>query len=319
MKRTWVAAALVVAATGGLRGAHAQTAQADVALVLAVDVSGSVDDSRFKLQREATAAALESDELAAALSADVNGTIEVAVVEWAEEQSVVVPWTVIRGRSELAAVANRLRLAERSWLHSKTDPAGGIAAADQLFALEPLPAVRRVIDVSGDGRQNSGKVATAASRDAAVAHGATVNGLPIIAEDDPHVDDWYRANVMGGPGAFVIVASGYEAFADAFKQKLTLEVAGLVPKRVLPFASPAMLARIPWHLVREADEPQLAADSSTPTLVTGAYDFVGSAGARPLLAGSVHTEKARWSRVRAPFLNQADRWPNQPVLAVMSR
>jgi hypothetical protein len=87
---------MVAAAAGGLREAHAQTAQADVALVLAVDVSGSVDDIRFKLQREATAAALESEELAA-LSADVDRTIEFAVVEWAEEQRVVVPWTSSAG------------------------------------------------------------------------------------------------------------------------------------------------------------------------------------------------------------------------------
>jgi hypothetical protein len=215
MKRACVAAALIVAAAGGLRWAHAQTAQADVALVLAVDVSGSVDDTRFRLQRGATAAALLSDEFAAALSGGVNRTIEVAVVEWAEEQRVVVPWTIIRGRDEIAAVVSRLRRAERSWLHMRTDPAGGIAAADQLFASEPLPPARRVIDVSGDGRQNSGEVETAASRDAAVAHGATLNGLPIIAGDDPHVDDWYRNNVIGGPGAFVIVANGYDAFADA--------------------------------------------------------------------------------------------------------
>jgi hypothetical protein len=318
MKRAWVAAALVVAAAGGLRDAHAQTAQADIALVLAVDVSGSVDDSRFKLQREATAAALESDELAAALSADVNRTIEVAVVEWAEEQRVVVPWTVIRGRSELAAVANRLRRAERSWLHPKTDPAGGIAAAVQLFALEPLPAAQRVIDVSGDGRQNSGEVATAASRDAAVAHGATVNGLPIIAEDDPHVDDWYRANVIGGPGAFVIVARRYEAFADAFRQKLTLEVAGLAPKRVLPLATPAMLARIPWGLVKRRATARGRQLDARPRHRRFRLCRIGG-GARALLARNVPTEKAPWSRVRTPFLNGADRRPNQPVLACVSQ
>ncbi len=229
MRPLWLAATLVVALAGALRGAQAETAEADVALVLAVDVSGSVDDRRFKLQREGIAAALESDDFAAVLSGGGNQTIEIAVVEWAEEQSVVVPWTIIRGREDLLAVTDRLRHAARSWLHVRTDPNGGIAAADRLFASKPLPAIRQVIDVSGDGRQNSGDMATAASRDEAVARGTIINGLPITSGAEPDVDTWYRDNVIGGPGAFLIVADGYDAFADAFRKKLTLEVAGLAP------------------------------------------------------------------------------------------
>ena len=110
-----------------------------------------------------------------------------------------------------------------------TDPGGGIAAADNLFAAEPVPADRRVIDVSGDGRQNTGELGTAEARDAAVSHAVTVNGLPITCGDEPELDDWYRTNVIGGPGAFLVVANGYAAFAEAFRQKLTLEVAGLAP------------------------------------------------------------------------------------------
>src|SRR6266481_1351717 len=132
MRPLWLATTRVALA-GALRGAQAQTAEADVALVLAVDVSGSVDDHRFKLQREGIAAALESADFAASLAGGGNQTIEIAVVEWAEEQSVVVPWTIIRGRQDLAGVADRLRQAGRSWLHVKTDPSGGIAAAAHLF------------------------------------------------------------------------------------------------------------------------------------------------------------------------------------------
>jgi hypothetical protein len=220
------AAALAVALAGR---AGVATAQADVALVLAVDVSGSVSDERFLLQREGIAKALDSDAFAATLSSGAHGVIEIAVVEWAEEQAVIVPWTVLRNRRDLAALAERLRRAPRSWVHTRTDPSGGIAAAERLFAELPLPPERRVIDLSGDGVQNAGEITTTEARDKAIARAITINGLPITSGDDPHVDDWYRANVVGGPGHFMIVADGFEAFADAFRQKLTTEVAGATP------------------------------------------------------------------------------------------
>lgn len=233
MSRLGLGVALAAALMGVSGRASAEGAQADVALVLAVDVSGSVDDDRFNLQREGIAAALDSDDFAQLLSGGAHQTIEIAVVEWAEEQRVTLPWMVIRGRADLAALANRLRHADRSWVHVMTDPGGGIAAADLLFAAEPLPAARKVIDVSGDGRQNVGEIAAAEARDRAVAHDVTVNGLPITSGDDRHVDDWYRANVIGGPGAFLLVADGYAAFAAAFKQKLALEVAGKASALIL--------------------------------------------------------------------------------------
>src|ERR1700738_5099762 len=114
-------AAALAGAVGVPRGTFAGSDRADVALVLAVDVSGSVDDHRFKLQREGIAAALESEEVATAVSIGVNGTIEIAVVEWAEEQRLLVPWTILRGRDDLKTLATRLRGAllgtydDRSW------------------------------------------------------------------------------------------------------------------------------------------------------------------------------------------------------------
>jgi hypothetical protein len=205
--------------------------------VLAIDVSGSVDDDRFKLQREGISAALESEEVAAAVLSGINQTIEIAVVEWAEEQRVLVPWTVLRGRDDLEALATRLRSASRSWLHTMTDPGGGIAAAEHLFAERPLIGLRQIIDVSGDGRQNTGDVATAVARDAAIAHGITVNGLPIASGEEPGTEEWYRVNVVGGPGAFLVVADSYDAFAAAFRQKLTLEISELTPSHKLTDAS----------------------------------------------------------------------------------
>lgn len=231
MRRPWATAALAIGWLALPPSASAQTGHADVALVLAVDVSGSVNDDRFKLQREGIAAALESDDVAAAVSSSVNQTIEIAVIEWAEEQRVLLPWAVVRGRDDLVDLATRLRAANRSWVHTMTDPGGAIAAADRLFAAQPLLASRRVIDVSGDGRENTGELATADARDAAASHGVTVNGLPITSGDDPHVDDWYRANVVGGPGAFLVVADGYDAFAEAFRHKLTLEIADVASRR----------------------------------------------------------------------------------------
>jgi hypothetical protein len=227
--RGWVfGAAVALTFLAGFHAAAAAPARADVALVLAVDVSGSINDDRFALQREGIAAALDSDALAAAAASGVHQTIEIAVVEWAEEQHVVVPWTILRGREDLAAFAARLRRAPRAWVHTMTDPAGGIAAADALFAAAPLPSERKVIDVSGDGAQNTGNITAAAARDAAVAHGVTINGLPITSGEEPHVDAWYRANVIGGGGAFLIVANGFDSFAEAFQQKVTREVAGRV-------------------------------------------------------------------------------------------
>jgi hypothetical protein len=225
-----------VAAAALLGGVHGAAAQADLALVLAVDVSGSISDERFKLQRDGIADALDSDEFAAVVSGGNYRTIEIAVVEWAEEQKVVLPWMVVRGRGDLADAAGRLRRVNRSWVHTMTDPGGGIAAADRLFDSAPLPTERKVIDVSGDGAQNTGEIPTAEARDAAVAHHVTINGLPIISGDDPHVDAWYRANVIGGAGAFLVVADGFDAFAEAFRHKLTLEVAGLMPERQLAYA-----------------------------------------------------------------------------------
>lgn len=233
MKLSWFAAGVFALAGMQPVTASAQPGGADVALVLAIDVSGSVDEARFKLQREGIAASLESEAFAAALSSGIHQTVEIAVLEWAEEQQTILPWTILHGRDDISAAANQLRRVPRSSVHVLTDPAGGIAAADRLFAAVPLPAGRRVIDVSGDGKQNSGEVPAASTRDLAVSQGVTVNGLPITSGDEPHVDEWYRANVIGGPGAFLVVADGYQAFADAVRQKLTLEVAGVAASPTL--------------------------------------------------------------------------------------
>src|ERR1700751_4255404 len=115
MRVPWLAATLAVA-LGMPLGAPGGSDRADVALVLAIDVSGSVNDNRFKLQREGIAAALASEEVVAAVSGGVNQTVEIAIVEWAEEQRILVPWTALHKRDDLEALAARLRTASRSWV-----------------------------------------------------------------------------------------------------------------------------------------------------------------------------------------------------------
>ena len=209
--------------------APAAAAQADLALVIAVDVSSSVDDERFHLQREGIAAGLQSPDVLAAVTAGPHRTIEIAIVEWSEQQTVLVDWTVIHGASDLRAVADTLRDRGRPQVGWRTDVAGGIGKAIALFDSAPLVAERSVIDVSGDGEQNSGNIAAAAARDDAVAREITINGLPITSGDEPHVDHWYKDHVVGGAGAFMVVANGHDQFSDAMRMKLATEVAGGMP------------------------------------------------------------------------------------------
>ena len=210
--------------------------RADLALVLAVDVSASVNDERFRLQRDGIAQALESRAMAEAVGPE-GKVVELAVVEWSQSCSLLVAWTVIRGPEQLAAVATALRDLGRPSVGYMTDVGLGISCALDQLTSAPLPADRQVIDVSGDGKQNTGDLPAAQARDLAVARGITINGLPITSGAEPQVDAWYRENVVGGDQAFLEVANGHEDFARAMRQKLTLEVAGAAPSGRSP--SPA--------------------------------------------------------------------------------
>jgi hypothetical protein len=214
---------------GMLLATHPAAAQAYLALVLAVDVSSSVDETRFTLQRGGIAAGLLSSSVLDAVVGGPYQTIELAVVEWSEGQTVLVDWTIIRNRADLDAVAQALRSKARPGVGWKTDVGGAIAQAVALFDSAPLAADRKVIDVSGDGQQNHGKIPAERARDAAVSKAITINGLPITSGDEPEVDRWYREHVIGGAGAFVVVANGHDNFADAMRMKLALEIVGLSP------------------------------------------------------------------------------------------
>jgi hypothetical protein len=227
MVRTLAAA---VFSCGALFAAWPAAAQADIALVLAVDVSSSINEQRFGLQREGIARGLESREILEAIAGGPHQTIELAIIEWSERQHVVVDWTIIRSRTDLDAVLKALRTSPRPDVGFKTNVAASIVNAAGMFETMPLAADRKIIDVSGDGQQNEGKLAAELARDEAVAQDITVNGLPITSGEEPEVDAWYRTHVVGGDGAFMVVANGHDGFADAMRKKLSLEVAGVTVK-----------------------------------------------------------------------------------------
>jgi len=197
----------------------------DVAVVLAVDVSGSVSDERIRLQRQGYSEALRHPGFVAAVRAGPTGRVALTFVQWSEarRQEQTVAWCLIDNAASAAGFAEAIidaQIPMPGW----TSISAAIDFSARLFPASGLAAQRRVIDVSGDGSNNDGRPVTEA-RDEAVAAGITINGLPIV-EVEPQLDEYYRRNVIGGPGAFVEVARDTDAFSQAVLRKLLLEVAG---------------------------------------------------------------------------------------------
>jgi hypothetical protein len=209
----------------------------DVNLVLAVDVSRSIDEDEARLQREGYRNAVASVQVAEAIKAGLMGAIGIAYVEWGgiEYQRTVLPWFRIDGEARALEWAEMLAQAPRVSL-SWTSISGGIEHARRLFAESPWEATRKVIDVSGDGVNNSGPPAEQA-RDRAVAEGITINGLPILGDRPSYgpgglpLDEYYRGSVIGGPGAFVVAAEDFGSFGLAVRRKLIREVSEAPPAR----------------------------------------------------------------------------------------
>ena len=196
---------------------------AGVALVLAIDVSESVSSERYILQHDGIARAFETPQLVDAIAAVPDG-IEALVLEWSDPDkiAVTVGWTRIANRGAAAAFSASVRATQRS-SHGLTAIGSAMRAAAAAFDQMPEPAGRRVIDVSGDGMANFGEPPVTV-RDALVKQGITINGLAILSEE-PWLEDYYSRNVIGGPAAFVVVAKGFDSFADAMLRKLVQEVA----------------------------------------------------------------------------------------------
>ena len=211
------------------------TAGADLEVILAADVSRSIDDAEFELQRKGYAAALTDPRVLTAIHGRANAAVAVCFIEWSgeEDQQVVVDWTEIRDEEDAGSVASAIIAAPRSFM-GRTSISAAIDFAMSRFAAAKWQANRRIIDVSGDGTNNSGRAVTEA-RDQAIAGGVTINGLAII-NDKPNLGYsahtqppgglplYYRQNVIGGPNAFLIVVEDFNSFADAMANKLAKEI-----------------------------------------------------------------------------------------------
>ncbi len=224
LRRTAHAAALAALALAGAAGsAHAQRA-VDLLLVLAIDCSYSVNAREYDLQRKGVAYALRDPEIQKAIAAGPNGAIAIAAIQWSDEDSQVLalPWTVIDGPAAADAAASRIATAPRRTQEGATSTSAAIGYATALIARSPYVAPRMIIDVSGDGRSNTGPPIEV-TRDAAVARGITVNGLAILNED-PTIAYYFEHTVIGGFGAFMVTANDYPQYRTALQRKMLREI-----------------------------------------------------------------------------------------------
>jgi hypothetical protein len=245
------AAVLVLSWTGGFaapaarwmladRSPHAVPVDAE--LVLAVDISYSMDPEEQALQREGYITGITSREFAQALRHGINGKVAMTYFEWAgpTDQRIVVPWRLIEGPESADVFASEIARAPYRRA-SRTSISGALGFGRTLFDGSGYNGIRRVIDVSGDGANNSGPLVTV-TRDEVVAAGITINGLPIMLKrpnsftmDLERLDIYFEDCVIGGPGAFVIPIRARDQFKDATRTKLVMEIAGRPPApRVIP-------------------------------------------------------------------------------------
>jgi len=256
--RSWirvVLAALGVVLFAGLPsvGAHAQGRRVDVLpepggeaspgrsdvdllLVLAVDISRSVDERKFRLQRDGYAGAIANPRVVAAIRSGVMGRIAITMIEWSgvAEQTIVADWTSIGSADEAQSLAARIRTAPRAFM-GRTAIGSAIEFSMLQFPRSPWRGARHLIDVSGDGTSNSG-IDLIDARQLALSQGITVNGLAILSEqplafNPMHTHPpggllaYYEKNVIGGPNAFALAAEGHEAFGTMILAKLIKEIA----------------------------------------------------------------------------------------------
>jgi len=221
------------------------TPTVDLELILAVDVSYSMDMDELAIQREGYAQAIVSKEFLQALKTGPNGKIAVTYFEWAAstDQKIIIPWRLIDGPETADAVAAEI-MKTPIRRASRTSISGAIYFAMPLFDENPHRGLRRVIDISGDGPNNNGAPVLTA-RDTALEKGIVINGLPIMVKepsystmDIDNLDLYYEECVIGGPGSFVVAIKDRIDFKEAIRTKLLLEVAGRTPERlVVPAAS----------------------------------------------------------------------------------
>ncbi len=233
-----VAVGFLLAPQTALHSAQDGKESVDVELIIAVDVSYSMDPDEQALQRGGYTEALTSRAFIDAILRGPNGRIAVTYFDWAgmNEQRVIVPWQIVDGPEAADAFVQELNKAPIRRV-SRTSISGALIFANTLFDQTNFKGLRRVIDVSGDGTNNQGALIET-TRDETVAKGITINGLPIMLKesnagflDIPNLDQYYEDCVIGGPGAFIVPARGREQFVEAIRKKLLLEIAGFTPER----------------------------------------------------------------------------------------
>jgi Protein of unknown function (DUF1194) len=229
-----LAVVIAIAATSAAYAAE----EVDLLLVLSSDVSRSIDAPKFKLQRDGYAAAIVNPRVLQAIRSGALGKIAISFVEWSGvgAQKIVIDWTIVRDEATARDFSAQVIEAPRAFA-DRTSISGGIDFAMAQLARAPFQSSRRTIDISGDGTNNSGRDVTDA-RDEALAMGVTINGLVILSErpmswNADHtnppggLDNYYRNNVIGGPGSFVMVAENFNSFGQAILNKLIAEIAGV--------------------------------------------------------------------------------------------
>ena len=232
--KTTAAIITLLASLAGIAVARAETV--DLLLVLAADVSRSIDDGEFNLQRKGYAAAMTDPRVLRAIAGGRNHAIAITFIEWsgASDQNVVVDWTVVRDEEAAGGIAATMIAAPRSFLGRTSISAAIDYSLERLAAASPQ-AEKRIIDVSGDGTNNSGRPVTEA-RDQAVASGVTINGLAIIntqanpgyafhTQPPGGLPKYFEENVIGGSGAFLFTVDNFGTFAEAITRKLVTEIA----------------------------------------------------------------------------------------------
>jgi hypothetical protein len=236
MRRLLLGVWAALAATVMSAGAALAGEPVDLLLVLASDVSRSVDTVKFQLQRDGYAAAITDTRVLNAIMSGAHRRIAVCFVEWSgsNAQKVVIDWTLIDGPDAARRFSDALVEAPRSFA-DRTSISGAIDFSMEMLARAPFDAARRTIDISGDGTHNSGRGLLAAREDA-LAKGVTINGLVILSErplpwNPEHTNPpgglakYFQDNVVGGPGAFVMVAESFKSFGQALISKLIAEIA----------------------------------------------------------------------------------------------
>ena len=224
MSRFWVAAILIAGLVAVLArpGRPQEARPVGVALVLLVDVSASIDDKRYELQRDGIASAFLDRQVMRSILSQPGSAIAVTLVMWSDSQQIMVPWSIIDSVDTAANFAAQVAVLQRPYAGT-TGIGDAIKFGAALLVACPCQTDKRVLDVSGDGKNNNG-IEPGPATLAAAANGIIVNGLPILGGEDG-LTEYYRNEVVGESGGFIVEAKGFDDFGRAIRAKLMREVA----------------------------------------------------------------------------------------------